>query len=300
MAGLELRVLQYFLAVAREENITRAAQMLHITQPTLSRQLMQLEEELGATLFYRGRHNIVLTEAGMLLRRRAQELVALADKTRQEFMQHEEELTGQISLGSGEFRSAGALFEAIAAFVRLHPGVCYRLHSGNADDIRENIERGLLDFGVTMGEAVDIRKYEFLPLPGREEWGVLVPEDSPLAQKEAVTPEDLENIPLVTNVRESVQQSLGRWFGESYARVQIMAAGTLLYNSAQLARSGMGAALAIRLDCDYHGLKFLPFSPAMTNGTMLIWKKDQVFPPAAAAFLDFAKKYLKGMAHDEK
>ena len=285
---MELRVLRYFLAVAREENITKAAALLHLTQPTLSRQLMQLEEELGVQLFHRSRYHIVLTDEGMLLRRRAQELVELADKTAQEFLR-EPELRGEISIGSGDLEGMSVLAEQLASFQKLHPQVTYQIYSGNADNTKERIERGTLDLGLLM-EPVDISKYDFLRLPVKEQWGVHVREDSPLARQEAVTAEDLASVPLIFTGRGLVQQELERWFGPCSRRLQVAATGNLPYNMAQLARAGMGAFLTIRLRCSYDGLRFLPLSPPLYAGTVLAWKKTETFPPAMEALLNHLKK----------
>ena len=294
---MELRVLKYFLAVAREENITKAAQMLHLTQPTLSRQMMQLEEELGVRLFIRGNHSIILTEDGLLLKRRAQELLSLADKTRREFLHKEAGLAGEIMIGSGEFRSTREFARIMVEFQKRHPLVKYQIYSGNADNIRDSIERGLLDLGV-MGEPVDIRKYEFLPMPVKERWGILVREDSSLAEKEQIRPEDLLGIPLVTASRD-FQGELSGWFGGLFEKMEIAASGNLLYNEAMLVENGMGAVLCIQLNCCYEGLRFIPLFPAVESRTALVWKKDSVFSPATAAFLDFASQCLKGISEDK-
>ena len=206
---MDLRVLKYFLAVAREENITKAAALLHLTQPTLSRQLMQLEEELRVKLFQRSRHRIVLTDDGMLLRRRALELVDLADKTVQEFRK-EPELRGVISIGSGDLEGMHLLAGWLASFQALHPQVTYQLYSGNADNTRERIEGGMLDLALLL-EPVDISKYDFIRLPVKEQWGVHVREDSPLAQKECVTAQDLSQVPLIFTRREVIQKELEHW-----------------------------------------------------------------------------------------
>lgn len=295
---MELRVLNYFLMVAREENITKAAQLLHVTQPTLSRQIAQLEEELGIKLFTRSNHNINLTEDGMLLKRRAQELLTLADKTKRDFLHNEETLTGEITIGSGEFQSTHFLSEAIASFHTSYPQVRYRVHSGNTDNIRERIERGLLDFGLVM-EPVDIRKYDFLSAPIKERWGVWARIDSALAQQEAVTPENLADIPLILSANEFAQRNLEKWFGELYQQLHIVATGNLLYNEAILAESGVGTVLGIELSCTYANLKFIPLIPALESGSVLIWKKDQIYSPASAAFLTFVKKYLKSISGDK-
>ena len=208
---MELRVLNYFLMAAREENITKAAQLLHITQPTLSRQLMQLEEELGVKLFRRSKHSIILTDEGMRLKRRAQELVSLAEKTKREFEQ-KGQISGEIAIGSGELKSTQLLAELLFSFRQKHPLVQYEIYSGNSDNIKERIERGALDFGLLM-EPVSISKYEFLRLPVKEEWGVLVREDSVLAKKKVITPEDLRGFSLIATKRDLIQNELVHWLG---------------------------------------------------------------------------------------
>ena len=291
---MELRVLNYFLAIAREENITRASQMLHISQPALSRQMMQLEEELGVRLFTRSNHSIVLTEEGLILKRRAQELISLADRTKREFLQKKTELAGEITVGSGEFLSTGALAGLMTEFRKKHPLVQFRIYSGNADNIQDYIGRGHLDLGV-IGEPVDIRKYEFVSMPVKECWGILVRTDSGLAQKEEIRPEDLLGTPLITSSRD-FHSELADWFGDLYDRMEIAATGNLLYNEAMLVESGMGAALCIRLNSVYENLRFIPLAPAVETRTALIWKKDSIFSPATAAFIDAAREYLKDAA----
>ena len=194
---MELRVLNYFLAVAREENFTKAAQQLHLTQPTLSRQIADLEQELGVKLFVRSNHHIILTEDGMILKRRAQEILSLADKTKRDFMQKNEALSGTVSIGSGEFRSTEYLAKIIAEFRKKYPNVTYEIYSGNANNIRDYIERGFLDIGL-MSEPVDIRKYNFVNMPVNEQWGVFVSSGSPLFEKESIRPEDLAGMSVVT------------------------------------------------------------------------------------------------------
>lgn len=179
---MELRVLAYFLAVAREENFTRAAEQLHVTQPTLSRQIADLEQELGVKLFVRSSHHVVLTQDGMILKRRAQEILSLADKTKRDFLRGDETVEGVISIGSGEFLSTRLLTDGMAQFREKHPRVRFEIYSGNAGNIRERMERGLLDVGL-MAEPIDVRKYHFLMMPVKEQWGALVREDSPLAKK---------------------------------------------------------------------------------------------------------------------
>ncbi|MBM6937441.1 LysR family transcriptional regulator [Pseudoflavonifractor phocaeensis] len=287
---MELRVLRYFLAVAREENITKAAALLHLTQPTLSRQLMQLEEELGVRLFHRSRYHIVLTDEGMLLRRRAQELVELADKTAREFRQAPE-LRGEISIGSGDLEGMSLLAELLTSFQALHPQVTYRIYSGNADNTKERIEGGMLDLGLLL-EPVDISKYDFIRLPVKEQWGIHVRADDPLAEREAVTARELVGVPLIFTQRDLVQKELERWFGPYGRQLQVAATGNLPYNMAQLARAGMGAFLTIKLRCEYQGLRFLPLSPPLEASTVLAWKKTETFPPAMGALLEHIKREI--------
>lgn len=280
---MELRVLKYFLAVAREENITRAAALLHLTQPTLSRQLMQLEEELGVQLFHRSRYHIVLTDEGMLLRRRAQELVDLAEKTEREFACRETELMGEISIGAGETRSMSFLSRAMVSFRTLYPKVTFRIFSANADDVKERLDMGILDMGL-LTEPVDVGKYAFCRMREKDHWGVLVRADSPLAAMEAVTPQDLEDVPLLISGREIVQRELASWFGERWEKLQIAATFNLVLNAANMVRCGVGTALCFDLNTAFDDLRFLPLSPRMETGTVLVWKKDQILTPAVEAF----------------
>ncbi len=291
---MEIRVLKYFLLVAREENITKAANLLHLTQPTLSRQLMQLEEELGVQLFRRSKHHIILTEEGMLLRRRAEEIVALADKTKDDLQHREEQLTGTIAVGSGELQSSRFLTQLLTAFQEKNPLVRFAIYSGNSDNIKERIERGLLDVGL-LQEPVDISKYSFVRTPCWEQWGVLVRDDSELAARENVSPAELASVPLILPERESVQNELFNWFGSYAEGLHITATGNLLYNLASLVRASGGSVLTLNLDCTYEGLRFIPLSPPLESNTVLVWKKAQTFSAAAAALIKFSEKYISGM-----
>ena len=284
---MELRVLKYFLVVAREENITKAASLLHVTQPTLSRQLMQLEEELGVKLFHRGKYHIILTDDGILLRRRAQEIVDLAEKTEREF-QRQEELSGEISIGAGESNSMTVLSRTMTVFRQKHPLVRFSIYSATADDIKDRLEKGLLDLGL-LAEPVDIGRYEFIRMPKRDRWGLWVRYDDPLAQKETVGPKDLLGITLLVSQRELVQKELAAWFGDSYEKLEIAATYNLILNAANMVRNHMGAALGFFIGNLADELRFVPLSPALETGTVLVWKRDQAFSPAATAFLNQIK-----------
>ena len=285
---MELRVLRYFLAAAREENITKAAALLHITQPTLSRQLMQLEEELGVKLFRRSQYRIILTDEGMLLRRRAQEIVELADKAERELRHTETELTGEVAIGCGESASMTFLSQHIRAFRERCPQVQFRIYSANADDVKERIEKGLLDMGL-LTEPVDIGRYAFLRTPQKDRWGILVPKEDPLARRERVTPSDLLTLPLIVSGRSSVMHELAGWFGDVYDRVEIAATYNLILNAANMVKNGVGAALCFDLDNISDALAFVPLSPTLETGTVLAWKKDQSCSAAAERFLQFVK-----------
>lgn len=293
---MELRVLNYFLTVAREENFTKAAEQLHLTQPTLSRQIAALEDELGTKLFIRANHNIILTEDGMLLKRRAGELLSLAERTKKDFLEKDANLEGTITLGCGEFLSSDCLTDCIAAFSAKYPRVRYEMISGNAIHIHENLERGLLDFGL-VAEPIDTSKYSFITMPKKEEWGVLVRDDSPLAGLDRISPQNLAGHRLITPANEMSVSRFAAWFGRYSDSVETIARGNLLYNQASLARSGLGVVVTIRLACEYDGLKFIPFAPAVTSSTALIWKK-QLFAPTVTGFIDFAKRYFEGISDD--
>ena len=295
---MELRVLHYFLAIAREENFTKAARQLHVTQPTLSRQIADLEQELGVKLFVRSNHHIILTEDGMILKRRAQEILSLADKTKRDFLQKDEALSGTISIGSGEFRATEYLAKIIAAFRKKYPRVNYEIYSGNAQNIRDYIERGTLDIGL-MSEPVDMRKYDIINMPVKEQWGVFVPKDSPLFERESVRPEDLQGMSVVTATGDFNQSRIGKWLGDYKDRVEIAATANLPYNEAVLAQEKIGVMLSIKLNCSYENLRFIPLSPVLEVSTVLGWKKEQIFSAATSSFIDFAKKYLKDISNDK-
>lgn len=295
---MELRVLRYFLMAAREQNITKAAQALHITQPTLSRQLMALEEELGVKLFERSSHSISLTGDGLLLKRRAQEIVSLEEKTVRE-LAFEKTIGGELEIGSGEFKSFSVFSDIMLAFREQNPNVSFRLYSGNADNIKERIENGILDMGV-LSYPVDISRYEFVHIPKSETWGILVHRDFEIAEKEFVTPGDLAEISLLMPGRRLVQSEMQNWFGDFYDSLNVFAVYDLQYNAAVMAQKKIGAVLTIDLESRYDNLKFIPFYPELKSGSVLVWKKNRVRSAAAEAFVSFAKEYLRGISDNVK
>ena len=281
---MELRVLKYFLAVAREENITKAAALLHVTQPTLSRQLIQLEEELGVKLFRRGKYHVTLTDDGVLLRRMAQEIVDLAEKAEREFQRQEGDLTGEIAIGAGETNSMTGLSQQIAAFRRKYPLVQFSIYSATADDIKDRLEKGLLDLGL-LAEPVDVGRYAFLRMPGRDHWGVWMRRDHPLAKKKEVAPQDLLGTPLLLAQREEVRRELSGWFGDTYEKLEIAGTFNLILNAANMVRNHVGVALGFYIGNLSDELQFIPLAPSLETGTVLVWKKNQAFSPAAERFL---------------
>lgn len=292
---MELRVLKYFLAVAREENITKATEFLHITQPTLSRQLMQLEEELNAQLFIRGKNRIVLTDEGMLLRRRAEEIVDLANKTEKEFLEQDNLVTGEIFIGGGETNAMHILARIIKEFKEEYPQIKYQFYSGNADDIKERLDKGLIDIGL-LTEPVDIEKYEFVRLEQKEVWGILAPKDSKLAAKEYATPQDLLKLPLLSTRRTIVQNEIANWFGQDYEQLDIIATYNLIYNAAIMVEEGIGYAICLEKLVNINDetkIRFIPFYPPLLTGTVIVWKKHQIFSPATARFIEKIKHSLK-------
>ncbi len=296
---MELRILKYFLTVAREENITKAAALLHITQPTLSRQLMQMEEELGVQLFRRGKHNVMLTEDGMLLRRRAQEIVDLAEKTAKELKHGGENISGEISIGCGETQNMKPLSEMIATFQQRYPDVNFSIYTAIADDVKERLENGILDMGLLL-EPVEISRYQYMRMPLKEKWHVLMRRDSRLAEKQVVTPNDLAEVPLIIAKRQSVRNVLENWFGYDKEKLHVVSTCNIShYNQSVMVESGIGMALVMEFSCNQDTLCLRPLEPALESGCVLVWKKNQALSPAVLCFIEHAKEYLEKIAQEK-
>lgn len=296
---MELRVLRYFQMVAREENITRAAQLLHVTQPTLSRQLMQLEDELGTKLFKRKNHSIFLTEDGMRLKKRCKDILELADQIDREFTGKQDGgISGRITIGSAETKSIADIAKVMEKFQEDNPLVQYEIYTANADDVKEKIENGTVDVGV-LSEPVDISKFNFIRMNKKERWGILTRNDSDLAGKEYIEPKDLTGIPLIMVKRELVKNELGSWFGEYFDGLDIAAEYNLLNNAAILAQNNIGSVLCFDVGADYDNLKFIPLNPEVKTGFVLVWRKNQTLPEAVSEFIKKMKIYIKGIAQDK-
>lgn len=285
---MEYRVLKYFLIVAREENITRAAEILNVSQPALSRQLMQLEEELNTKLFIRGKRHLTLTDAGLLLRRRAQEIIDLTLKTEQEIQKENDNLEGTISIGSGEAQSMKMIAQWIQQFHELYPNVKFEIHSNNATYIQERLDRGLLDIGILLAPK-DLTKYEYIPLKDQERWGALMHQSCPLTKKDYVTAQDLLNYKILIPKRD-VEQGVANWFKENYNQLDILATYNLLYNAAMIVDTGMAIALTIEGAFSLYqnsNLVFKPFYPELVISSFLVYKKHQPLSLAVSKFIDF-------------
>lgn len=284
---MELRVLRYFLAVAQEESISGAAEYLHLTQPTLSRQLMDLENELGKKLFIRGSRKVSLTEDGILLRKRASEIVELVEKTESEFWGTEEAIAGDIYIGGGESDAMRLIARTARELQLSYPNIHYHLFSGNAHDVCERLDRGCLDFGILLDPG-DLKRYDYISLPVTDVWGVLMRKDSPLAEKEALHPEDLLDKPLLLSRQSIGKDRLSTWFGQAYTSLNVTATYNLIYNASLMVEEGLGYALALDHLVNTAGdsqLCFRPLEPRLEVQLYVVWKKFQIFSKAAARFL---------------
>ena len=289
---MEIRVLRYFMAIAREGSITNAANFLHVTQPTLSRQIRDLEDELGQKLFIRGSHNMTLTAEGMILRKRAEEILSMVDKTEAEFNSMESTISGDIYIGGGE-TDAIKLIAQIAKDLRTnYPGIHYHLYSGNSEDVTERLDKGLLDFGILIQPA-DISKYDYINIPAKDTWGVIMRRDSPLASKEAIRKEDLMNVPLICSrqaiSKDRMNNEFTDWFGEDFEQLDIVTTFNLVYNAAIMVEAGIGYAVTIDKianTTESSNLCFRHLEPRLYSGLNIIWKKYQVFSSPVELFLN--------------
>lgn len=294
---MEVRVLRYFLAVAREESISKAAEILHITQPTLSRQIMELEQQLGCRLLNRGtrNHKITLTQDGILLRKRAEEIITLIDKTENEFASADSLISGEIYIGGGETDAMRLIAKTAQKLKRDYPGIRYHLFSGNADDVTEKLDNGLIDFGILI-EPADIKKYNYIQLPATDRWGLLMRKDSSLAKKERITPKDLEEIPLITSRQTLVHNEISGWIGGDFDKLNIVATYNLVYNASLMVDEGFGYALCldklVNTSKDSR-LCFKPLYPQLEAHLDIVWKKYHEFSKAEEKFLSMLKKEIE-------
>lgn len=294
---MELRVLQYFLAVAREQSIVRAAESLHLSQPTLSTQLKNMEEELGKQLLIRGTkgsRKVTLTEEGMILRKRAEEILDLVKKTEKEITCSDEIIIGDIYIGAGETDAMRIIAKAAKKLQNDYPGIHYHLSSGNATFVKERLDKGLLDFGIVFGE-VDLTKYNSIKIPAKDVWGVLMRKDSPLASKEAISPEDLWDKPLILSQQENRGGDITQWLKRQAGELNITATFNLIFNASILVDEGLGYAISFDRIINTTGnsnLCFRPLTPKVEAEMNLIWKKYQILSKPAEKFLTILKEQL--------
>ena len=290
---MEIRVLKYFLAIAQEESISKAAEVLHITQPTLSRQIMDLEVELKTKLLVRGKRNkkILLTEDGKLLKSRAQEIVELANKTEAEFLVDEKDISGDVYIGGGESDAMRIVAKTAKKLSKKYPNIKYHLYSGNGEDVTEKLNKGLLDFGLFI-EPIDKKEYGFIQLPQNDRWGLLMKKDSPLASKDYIVPEDLVELPILTSRQYLVKNLISGWLGYDFDKLNVVGTYNLLFNASIMVEEGFGYALCIDKLINLSGdsnLCFKPLRPKLEVGVLIAWKKNQVLSKCAKLFLEYLK-----------
>lgn len=284
---MELRTLRYFLAVAQEENITKAADILHVTQPTLSRQMMDLERELGVTLMLRGKNGLTLTDDGIFFRQRAQEIVELADRLEKSFVERQNNISGMVVIGASETVGSQTLARLIKEFSGKYPAVQFTLYNETVDNIKDRLDKGLVDIGLLL-EPVDVTKFDYVRLSQQDTWGLLVRDDHPLTEKESLTADDVAPYPLILPLRDNIRVEIIHWLGRDEKELTIPLFYTLLSNAALMVAEGLGCAfcmdgaLAIRSD---PRLRFIPLEPRRVTHSVLVWKKNKIFSPATSLFI---------------
>lgn len=291
---MEIRLLKYFLTVIKEGSISKAADALHITQPTLSRQLKQLEDELNTTLFKRGSRNISLTKDGFLLQMRAKEIVTLVDKTEKDFLSNNDLICGDIYIGCGETDAMRIIARATKKLIKDYPNIKVHLFSGNADDITEKLDKGILDFCVFI-EPSDIKKYDFIKLPLKDTWGLLVPKDSLLSSKKYITKDDLIDIPLITSRQSLVHNEFSGWLGFDYDDLNIVSTYNLIFNASLMVEEGVGFALCLDklINTSLNSnLCFKPLYPKLESSLSFVWNKNHAFSNQAEKFLEKLREEL--------
>lgn len=291
---MELRELKYFLAVVREESISKAAEVLFVTQPNLSRQMQNLEKEIGQQLFIRGSRKITLTDAGLLLYKRAKEIIDLCNKTESELSTPITDISGNIYIGGGESYAMSLIAKAAHSVQEQYPNVRFHLFSGDTIEVSEKLDKGLIDFGIFI-EPANLDKYNYLRLPLTDTWGVLMRKDSPLAKKDYIMPEDLWDKPLIRSKHSLDKSIISDWFCKNSEGLNIVATYNLLYNASILVEEGVGYAICldkiIQTD-ENSSLCFKPLYPRLESHLDIAWKKYQVFPKCAQIFLNFLQESL--------
>lgn len=284
---MELRELKYFLAIAREQSISKAAEFLYITQPSLSRQMQNLEKEIGKQLFVRGNKKITLTETGILLRKRAEEMLYLYEKTTAEISAPQSQISGEIFIGGGESYAVETVARVAKEIRDEHPSIRFNFFSGDTGSVMERLDKGLIDFGILV-EPADLSKYDYFRLPQKDAWGVLMRKDSPLAVKEFITPEDLYDLPIIRSRHLTGGNEVSDWFKKDIGKLHIAATFNLIYNASLLVKEGMGYAVGLDKIINTSGdseLTFRPLKPKLETTLAFAWKRYQIFSKPAEIFL---------------
>lgn len=289
---MELRVLKYFLVVATERNISNAAKILFVSQPALSKQLKDLEEELGVVLFKRGNRNITLTEDGVYFLSKTKEILSLVDVTVSN-LKHENNINGEINIGAGESSQLENIFKIISDMTKEYSNIKTNITSGNADDIILKLDNGLLDFALILG-FIDKSKYEHLSLPWHDKWGLLTRKDNPLSKKEYILAEDLKNIPLIISEQTHTDTFLAEWLGENIDNFKIVGTYNLLFNASLMVKENIGNVLCLDgiINTNESNLKFIPLRPELKTDLSIIWKKNQTLSNVTKKFLDDLKTFI--------
>lgn len=286
---MDIRTMQYFLAIAQEGSFTKAAERLHMTQPPLSRQMRDLEAELGVALFDRGGKGVALTEEGARLKERAQELVDLVGQIKSDMASEASNVMGEVRIACGESDAVAFLAKAAKELQPSHPGITYRLLSGDGDFVADRLDRGAADIGLLVTSSIDNADYGFIEMPAKDTWGVLMAEDAALAARSRVTPEDLANGPLLLPHRASMGSDLMAWFKDKRESLNVVATYDLAYNASRFAREGLGYAVTLDGIVDASkgsGLAFRPLAPHLDAHLFLVWSRQRRLTRAAEAFLE--------------
>ena len=292
---MEIRTLKYFLVAAREGSITKAANSLGLTQPNLSRQINFLERDIGKKLFNRKNYKIELTDEGALFKKRAEEIIDMVEKTRDEFKSSDKIIAGNIRIGGGETHAIELITKIMRNIQKDYPNIQYHLYSGNSDDVSEKLDKGLLDFGIFI-EPAGILKYDYIKIPAKDTWGVLMRKDSKLAKKRFITKNDLINLPIICSrqpiYNRASENKFLEWFQSDFDKLNIVATYNLIYNASIMVKSGIGYAVCLDKLINTHGssLCFVPLKPKLEAELNIVWKKGQIFSPASRIFLDMLYK----------
>lgn len=285
---MELRSYRYFWTIAEEGNISKAARVLNITQPTLSRQLKEMEAELGTELFLREKKHLVLTEAGHYLKDRAAEILTLTDQTEQEFLNQRQELfSGHLEIGCVEADNSDTLAMMLEEFIRDYPQVTFSIFSSTSDEITEKLDLGILDCGILI-QPVTTEKYDYINLPRQEDWGLLVEKNTFLATKDVITKEDIKGVPLLVSRRQEARQLLADWSGIPLTELNIVGSYNLIFNVFSLVENGVASAFVIKGATTFHqsaACKFIPLAPQMKTNCVFVWKKNKIFSPVVREFI---------------